>query len=104
MRNIREKVEVTKDYEINEAIALLKELATAMNQSYEMSKEDIAECGVAAREWVTSDESMMSARRMNENVIKYMDETINNFTPRKKFDFVKIDKLPVKRLQHKLVY
>ena len=81
-----------------------KELATAMNQSYEMSKEDIAECGVAAREWVTSDESMMSARRMNENVIKYVDETINNFTPRKKFDFVKIDKLPVKRLQHKLVY
>jgi len=33
-----------------------------------------------------------------------MDETINNFTPRKKFDFVKIDKLPVKTLQHKLVY
>ena len=27
MRNIREKVEVTKDYEINEAVALLKELA-----------------------------------------------------------------------------
>jgi len=29
MRNIREKVESTKDYEINEAVALLKELATA---------------------------------------------------------------------------
>jgi len=29
MRTIREKVEVTKDYEINEAVALLKELATA---------------------------------------------------------------------------
>lgn len=29
MRVIREKVEVTKEYEINEAIALLKELATA---------------------------------------------------------------------------
>ncbi|WP_166109341.1 50S ribosomal protein L1 [Pseudoalteromonas sp. Z9A5] len=29
MRTIREKVEVTKDYEINEAITLLKELATA---------------------------------------------------------------------------
>ena len=28
MRTIREKVEVTKDYEINEAVALLKELAT----------------------------------------------------------------------------
>jgi large subunit ribosomal protein L1 len=29
MRNIREKVDVIKEYEINEAIALLKELATA---------------------------------------------------------------------------
>ncbi|KPH56720.1 50S ribosomal protein L1 [Pseudoalteromonas porphyrae] len=29
MRTIREKVEVTKDYEINEAVALLQELATA---------------------------------------------------------------------------
>jgi len=29
MRTIREKVEVAKDYEINEAVALLKELATA---------------------------------------------------------------------------
>lgn len=29
MRTIREKVESTKDYEINEAVALLKELATA---------------------------------------------------------------------------
>lgn len=29
MRTIREKVEATKDYEINEAVALLKELATA---------------------------------------------------------------------------
>lgn len=29
MRNIREKVDVTKQYDINEAVALLKELATA---------------------------------------------------------------------------
>jgi large subunit ribosomal protein L1 len=29
MRNIREKVDVTKEYDINEAVALLKELATA---------------------------------------------------------------------------
>ena len=81
-----------------------KELAEKLKQSYEMSKEDIIEAGRAGREWVTSDESGMSARTMNKNIIKYMDETINNFTPRKKFDFVKIDKLPVKTLQHKLVY
>ena len=38
MRNIREEVEVTKDYEINEAVALLKELATAkFNESVDVA-------------------------------------------------------------------
>lgn len=38
MRNIREKVEVTKDYDINEAISLLKELATAkFNESVDVA-------------------------------------------------------------------
>ncbi|MGF1762566.1 50S ribosomal protein L1 [Aliivibrio kagoshimensis] len=38
MRNIREKVEVTKDYDINEAVSLLKELATAkFNESVDVA-------------------------------------------------------------------
>ena len=81
-----------------------RDLAKALQQSYEMPKETIKENGLAAREWVTSDESMMSSRKMTENVIKYMDQTINNFIPRKNFEFIKIEKLPIKQLRHKLVY
>jgi hypothetical protein len=60
-----------------------------MMESYNMSKEEIKERGLAAREWVTSDESMQSARRMNENIIKYVDQTLDTFKPRKKFSFSK---------------
>ena len=69
-----------------------------------MTKEEKVEAGKAAREWVTSDESMQSARKMNENIIKYVDQTLNTWKPRKKFSFQKVDKLPIKQLQHKLVY
>ena len=47
---------------------------------------------------------MMSARKMNENIIKYFEETFNKFKPRKNFGLYKIDKLPVKKLSHKLIY
>ena len=80
------------------------DLSDKMMESYNLSKEEKIERGLAGREWALSDESMESARMMNKNVIKYVDQTLNTFTPRKKFDFIKIDKLPVKTLTHKLVY
>ena len=81
-----------------------RDLAKALMESYKMTKEEKIERGLAGREWVTSDESMASARKMNENVIKYLNQTIDNFTPRKNFEFIKIKKIPVKQLQHKLIY
>jgi glycosyltransferase involved in cell wall biosynthesis len=44
----------------------------------------------AAREWVTSDESMQSARWMCKNVIDTFEETFANFTPRKQFELIKV--------------
>ena len=73
-------------------------------ESYKMSKKELKERGLAGREWVTSDESMSSARKMNENIIINFDKLFETWKPRRKFDFIKIDKLPVKTLTHKLVY
>ena len=81
-----------------------RELADTLMESYKMSKKEIKERGLAGREWVTSDESMQSARRMSENIIKYFDQTFETWKPRNKFEFIKIDKLPVQQLKHKLVY
>jgi glycosyltransferase involved in cell wall biosynthesis len=80
------------------------ELADKMMESYKLSKNELKERGLAGREWVTSDESMQSARMMNNNMIKYIDQTLNTFKPRKKFDFIKVESIKPKQLRHKLVY
>ena len=80
------------------------DLSEKMMESYNMSKEEKKERGLAGREWALSDESMESARMMNKNIIKYVDQTLNSFKPRKNFEFIKIKNKEPKQLQHKLIY
>jgi hypothetical protein len=54
----------------------------------------------AAREWVTSDESMMSSKNMGKNVIKYINQTFDTWEPRAPYDFLKIKELPAKHNKH----
>ena len=58
----------------------------------------------AAREWVTSEESGMSALNMCKNVIKHVDEVLATWKPKSKFELIKIDPLKRKHIRHKLVY
>lgn len=81
-----------------------RELALAIQQVYEMSPEIRKENGLAAREWVTSDESGMSARMMCSNVIRDIDVTLSSFKPRKTFEFLKTGELDTLELVHKLTY
>jgi len=47
----------------------------------------------AAREWVTSDESMQSAKNMCKNVVESIDETFNKWEPRYAFELIKVEAL-----------
>jgi glycosyltransferase involved in cell wall biosynthesis len=81
-----------------------RDLANAIQQVYELTPEERMENGKAAREWVTSDESGMSARMMCNNVIKDIDLTLEKFIPKKSFDFFKVEDLEPLELVHKLTY
>ena len=81
-----------------------RDLAKAFKEGLDLGKEEREKRGKAARVWATSDEAMMSARWMCNNVIKYIDQTLATWTPRKSFELIKIEKQPVKKLRHKLVY
>ena len=81
-----------------------EDVAKALEEVYNMGKEERGRRGLAAREWVTSDESGMSARQMCENVIDSMDETFEKFKPRARFDLHKITDRPKKYITHKLLY
>jgi glycosyltransferase involved in cell wall biosynthesis len=81
-----------------------RDLANAINQVYELTPEERTENGKAAREWVTSDESGMSARMMCNNVIKDIDLTLEKFTPKKSFELLLVEDLEPLELVHKLTY
>ena len=81
-----------------------EDVAKAICEVYDMPKEEREAKGLLAREWVTSDESGMSARQMCENVIDAMNESFEKFTPRPRFEVHKITDRPKKRITHKLIY
>jgi hypothetical protein len=58
-----------------------------------ISPEHFEELGKAAHAWVTSDESMMSARWMCKNVIEGIDETFSKWQPRHKFELIQVEPL-----------
>lgn len=81
-----------------------EDAAYALSKAYYMSKEERDAKGMKAREWVTSNESGMSARMMCENVISSIDLTFEKFKPRARFEVHKITDRPRKYITHKLSY
>jgi glycosyltransferase involved in cell wall biosynthesis len=81
-----------------------REAAKVIEKLYNLSPEERKSRGLKGREWVQSDESNMSTRKMNENVIEVLDTTMQKFQPRKHFEFIKIKDYPKKKLAHKLIY
>ncbi len=81
-----------------------RDIATQMLSCYKSGKDYRNFIGAEARKWVTSDESMMSARMMCKNVIDTLEETFVKWKPRPSHEFIKITKLPKKKIVHKLTY
>ena len=84
-----------------------RDIAKQIEKVYDLktnSTEEYQEICKAAREWATSDESMQSASWMCKNVIDAVEQTFKKWKPRPKHEFIKIEKLPNKKIVHPLVY
>jgi glycosyltransferase involved in cell wall biosynthesis len=81
-----------------------KDVARAIEQVYSLDAQERNHRGLSAREWVTSDEAMMSARWMCKNVITNVDTTLQSWKPRKNFELLKVEDLPRKKVPHTLTY
>jgi len=68
-----------------------QDVANQLRKAYDMGSDELAKLGEAARKWVTSDESMMSARWMSKNVIDGIDETFKMFKPREKYNLINVE-------------
>lgn len=79
-----------------------EDAAEALLKVYNLDKEERKQRGLAGRDWVTSEESQMSSKNMCKNIARCMEKGFENFTPRSKFDLIKIEDRPSKYVQHKL--
>jgi glycosyltransferase involved in cell wall biosynthesis len=77
-----------------------RDAAKAIRELYDMPKEERERRGLEARKWVTSDESMMSAKHMCDNVIRSINDALTVWTPRKSYDLIKVKDLPKKTLKN----
>ena len=81
-----------------------REVANAIEEVYNMSPEERTEAGKAAREWVTSEESGMSAINMCKNVIDSMDEGFAKWQPRERYELYEAGYPISNKITHPLVY
>lgn len=81
-----------------------RDVSDAILKTYLMTSVERQDRGAAGREWVLSDESMMSAGNMGKNIIKYIDRTFQEFKPRSSYDIIKIEEMPKKYVKHPIVY
>ena len=81
-----------------------RDVAKAIQEVYNLPIEDRFKKGLSARDWVLSEESMMSAKHMCHNVIETINETMKTFKPRKRYELIKIEKLAKKKIVHPLTY
>ena len=85
-------------------VADAEDVAQALNQIYSLTPEEREERGKSAYEWVTSDESRMSARKMCQNMIESIDDTLDTFTPKFSYELIKIEDRKPKHINHSLTY
>ena len=81
-----------------------RDIADQILAVHSLDKDRRKAIGEKAREWVTSDESMMSARWMCKNVIGTVEETLATWKPRSSHELIKVEQLPRKSIVHPLVY
>ena len=74
-----------------------RDAAKGLVKAFEMGSEERNRRGKLAREWVTSDEAMMTSKNMAKNVVKYIDKTLKKWEPREHYNFIKIEELPAKQ-------
>ena len=81
-----------------------RDVAKAIEEVYNLTPEERQERGMAGRDWVTSEESMMSSKNMCNNVVSSIEKTFETWKPKQRFELIKIEKLPRKSIKHPLVY
>lgn len=92
---------VPTPYIVDERIDF-RDAAEAIAHAYSIGSVERKRIGLLGRKWVTSDESMMSAGNMCKNIIYAVDETLETWKPRSRYDIVKSECIKKKHLKNSM--
>ena len=67
-----------------------------------MTKEERNAKGLKGREWAMSEEAGLTAKIMSDRIAEAIDETLESFVPRPRYDLIKVEDKPSKLIEHKL--
>ena len=73
-----------------------------IKEVYDLGPEERKKRGLAGREWALSDEAGFTATKMSERIAEAIDETLENFVPRPRYDLIRVKDKPSKLIEHKL--
>tara|TARA_R110000824_G_scaffold207974_2_gene393536 strand:- start:1501 stop:2967 length:1467 start_codon:yes stop_codon:yes gene_type:complete len=69
----------------------VEDAAIALMKTYKMGPEERKERGLAGREWVLSDESGFTAKKMGQGFINNIDNLLEEWKPQPRFNVIKVD-------------
>ncbi len=82
-----------------------EDAAEQLYNVWNLSKEERTSRGLKAREWALGDEAGFTAHHQGYRVMENIDELLDTWVPRKKYEIIKIDSKKAKKvIPHKLEY
>ena len=71
---------------------------------YKLGPEGRKEAGLAGMEWATGDEAGFTSKHQANRVIEAFDELFKTWKPREKFEFIDVNEVKDRIVNHKLLY
>ena len=81
-----------------------EDAADRIMELYEMSPEERQKKGESGRQWALGDEAGFTAQTMGDRVIEACDTLFQTWSPRQKYEVVKVEKTNSNYINHSLVY
>ena len=81
-----------------------EDAAEQLMNVYSLSKEERKARGAKGREWALSDEAGFTSEKMGVNIIETLDELFATWKPREKYEFINLNEVKDRVINHKLLY
>ena len=85
-------------------ICRAEDAAERIMELYEMGSKERKRRGMEGYKWATGDEAGFTSKHMAQRTIEALDQTFDNFVPRKPFEFINTSESTSDKLPHKLLY